>query len=52
MNVLRAVLDSGVTVGVGTGAWLIGVTALLARTQARNRPQRVEQRLHIPPRRR
>ena len=52
MNVLRTVLDSGVTVGVGIVAWLAGVTALVARAQARNRPQPVEQRLHIPPRRR
>ena len=52
MNILRAVLDSGVTVGVGIAGWLIGVTALLARTQARAHRQPVEQRLHIPPRRR
>jgi hypothetical protein len=52
MSILRAVLDSGLTVAVGIGAWLIGVTAAFARAQARNRPQPVEQRLHIPPRRR
>jgi hypothetical protein len=51
MNILRTILDSGLTVAVGTGAWLIGVTAALARLRAKNRPQPIEQRVQIPPRR-
>jgi hypothetical protein len=51
MSILRAILDSGLTVAVGTGAWLIGVTAALARVQAKHRTRPVEQRLSIPPRR-
>jgi hypothetical protein len=51
MNILRAILDSGLTVAVGTGAWLIGVTLALVRLQAKHRAQPVEQRVTIPRRR-
>jgi hypothetical protein len=51
MSVLRAVLDSGLTVALGTGAWLIGVTVALVRLQAKHRAQPVEQRVSIPRRR-
>jgi hypothetical protein len=51
MNVLRTILDSGLTVAVASGAWLIGVTAALARVRAANRPQPVEQRAQVPSRR-
>jgi hypothetical protein len=51
MNIVRTILDSGVTVAVGTGAWLIGVTAAFAHLRAKQRPRPVEQRVSIPPRR-
>jgi hypothetical protein len=52
MSIVRMILDSGVTVAVGTGAWLIGVTAALAHLRAKEQPRAVEQRASIPPRRR